>query len=149
MPKVNFQFEDGNVVSVEAVKGSNLLETARNANVAIDAPWSGNGACGKCRVKYISGELASKKTIHISDEEYEQGWRLSCVSTIEGDVTVEVPDIASAYKSRMKMADLGSKEEVEIFENAKKSIEETGISMKNNMEVEMCIRDRYSGKHLK
>ena len=27
-PKVNFQFEDGNVVSVEAVKGSNLLETA-------------------------------------------------------------------------------------------------------------------------
>lgn len=135
MPKVNFQFEDGNVVSVEAVKGSNLLETARNANVAIDAPCSGNGACGKCRVKYISGELASKKTIHISDEEYEQGWRLSCVSTIEGDVTVEVPDIASAYKSRMKMADLGSKEEVEIFENAKKSIEETGISMKNNMEV--------------
>ena len=40
MPKVNFQFEDGNVVSVEAVKGSNLLETARNANVAIDAPCS-------------------------------------------------------------------------------------------------------------
>lgn len=141
MPKVNFQFEDGNVVSVEAVKGSNLLETARNANVAIDAPCSGNGACGKCRVKYISGELASKKTIHISDEEYEQGWRLSCVSTVEGDVTVEVPDIASAYKSRMKMADLGSKEEIEIFENAKKSIEETGISMANNMEVVQVVMD--------
>lgn len=135
MPKVNFQFEDGNVVSVEAVKGSNLLETARNANVAIDAPCSGNGACGKCRVRYISGDLESKKTIHISEEEYEQGWRLSCVSTVEGDVTVEVPDIASAYKSRMKMADLGSKQEVEIFENAKKSIEETGIEMKNTMEV--------------
>jgi len=141
MPKVNFQFEDGNVVSVEAVKGSNLLETARNANVAIDAPCSGNGACGKCRVKYISGELASKKTIHISDEEYEQGWRLSCVSTVEGDVTVEVPDIASAYKSRMKMADLGSKEEIEIFENAKKSIEETGISMANNMEIVQVVMD--------
>lgn len=135
MPKVNFQFEDGNVVSVEVVKGSNLLETARNANVAIDAPCSGNGACGKCRVRYISGDLASKKTIHISDEEYAQGWRLSCVSTVEGDVTVEVPDIASAYKSRMKMADLGSKKEVEIFENAKKNIEETGIAMENTMQL--------------
>lgn len=144
MPKVNFQFEDGNVVSVEVVKGSNLLETARNANVAIDAPCSGNGACGKCRVRYISGDLASKKTIHISDEEYNEGWRLSCVSTVEGDVTVEVPDIASAYKSRMKMADLGSKQEVEIFENAKKNIEETGIAMENTMQLIQVSMDEPS-----
>ena len=33
-----------------------------------------------------------------------------------------VPDIASAYKSRMKVADLSSKEEIAIFENAKKNL---------------------------
>ena len=59
MPEVRFKFEDGNVVTVSAVKGSNLLETARNANVVIDAPCSGNGACGKCRVKMVSGNLGS------------------------------------------------------------------------------------------
>ena len=46
MPDVTFRFEDGNAVIVSAAKGSNLLETARNATVVIDAPCSGNGACG-------------------------------------------------------------------------------------------------------
>ena len=50
MPEVVFRFEDGKIVKTSVVKGSNLLETARNANVVLDAPCSGNGACGKCRV---------------------------------------------------------------------------------------------------
>lgn len=53
MPNVTFSFEDGRKVTVSAVKGSNLLETARDANVVIDAPCSGNGACGKCRETYF------------------------------------------------------------------------------------------------
>ena len=57
----------------------------------------------------------SKKTLHISDEEYQAGWRLSCCSKISADVNVLVPDIASAYKSRMKVADLSSKEEIAIL----------------------------------
>ena len=77
MFKVTFSFEDGSVVEAYANAGDNLLEVARGANVAIDAPCSGNGACGKCRVQLKSGELESKKTLHISDEEYQAGWRLS------------------------------------------------------------------------
>ena len=46
-----------------------------------------------------------------------------------------VPDIASAYKSRMKVADLSSKEEIAIFENAKRDIELAGIELKNSLEV--------------
>ena len=45
--KVTFAFEDGSVVETYANEGDNLLEIAREANVAIDAPCSGNGACGK------------------------------------------------------------------------------------------------------
>ena len=62
MFKVTFSFEDGSVVEAFANAGDNLLEVARGANVAIDAPCSGNGACGKCRVQLKSGELESKKT---------------------------------------------------------------------------------------
>ena len=65
MFKVTFSFEDGSVVEAFANAGDNLLEVARGANVAIDAPCSGNGACGKCRVQLKSGELESKKTLHI------------------------------------------------------------------------------------
>ena len=144
MFKVTFAFEDGSVVEVFANAGDNLLEVARGANVAIDAPCSGNASCGKCRVQLKSGELDTKKTLHISDEEFNEGWRLACVSKICADVTVLVPDIASAYKSRMKVADLSSKEEIAIFENAKRDITLTGLELKNSLDVIEVTMDEPS-----
>lgn len=135
MPNVTFRYEDGTATVVAVTAGENLLEVARKANVAIDAPCSGNGSCGKCKVKFISGELDTEKTRHISDEEFAEGWRLSCCSKITGDVEVLVPDIASAYKSRMKVADLSSKEEIAIFDRAKKEVEESGIAFENDFSV--------------
>ena len=138
MHKVTFKFENSEDVTVFAAFGESLLEVARKTNVAIDAPCGGNGACGKCKVKLVGGTLDSKKTSHISDEEYAAGWRLACISKIIDDVEVLVPDIASAYKSRMKMADLSSAEEVKIFEELKEQIAEVGIELKNNLEVIRC-----------
>ena len=135
MPNVTFRYEDGTATVVAVTAGENLLEVARKANVAIDAPCSGNGSCGKCRVKFISGKLDTEKTRHISEEEFAEGWRLSCVSTITEDVEVLVPDIASAYKSRMKVADLSSQEEIAIFDRAKQDVEEAGIAFENDFSV--------------
>ena len=135
MHKVTFKFENSEDVTVFAAFGESLLEVARKTNVAIDAPCSGNASCGKCKVKLVSGNVDSQKTRHISDEEYAEGWRLACVSKICDDVAVLVPDIASAYKSRMKVADLSSAEEVKIFEDLKNQISEVGIELKNNLEI--------------
>ena len=131
MPKVIFQIEGGSPVSVECNRGDNLLEIARRANVAIDAPCGGNGSCGKCRVQLVEGELESMKSRHISDEEYAAGWRLSCCSKVVGDATVMVPDIASAYQSRMKTADLSSPQEIVIFENCQNQLKASGIHFEN------------------
>ncbi len=141
MFKVTFAFEDGSAVETYANAGDNLLEIAREANVAIDAPCSGNASCGKCRVQLKDGDLNSKKTLHISDEEFQAGWRLACVSTVCADVTVLVPDIASVYKSRMKVADLSSREEIAIFEKAKREIELTGIVLNNSLDVVEVVMD--------
>lgn len=135
MYKVTFKFESGEAVEAFAAVGENLLEVARKTNVSIDAPCSGNAACGKCKVKLVSGELETIKTTHISDEEFAQGWRLSCVSKVTADVEVLVPDIASAYQSRMKIADLDSAEEVRIFEQTKTDVQEAGIIFQNDLEV--------------
>ncbi len=132
MSKVIFEIEGASPVAIECNPGDNLLETARRANVAIDAPCSGNGSCGKCRVKLLSGELDCIKSRHISDEEWEAGWRLSCNSKVVGDCTVLVPDIASAYQSRMKTADLSSPEELAIFENAQQDLQGSGIAFTNH-----------------
>ena len=130
--RVTFQIEGGSPVSIECNAGDNLLEVARRANVAIDAPCSGNGSCGKCRVKLVEGELTTIPSRHITDEEYKEGWRLSCNSKVAGDCTVLVPDIASAYQSRMKTADLSSPQELAIFENAKSQMEAGGLEFTNN-----------------
>ena len=129
--KVTFQIQGANPVTIDCNAGDNLLELARRANVAIDAPCSGNGSCGKCRVQLVEGELESIQSRHISDEEYEAGWRLSCNSRIVGDCTVFVPDIASAYQSRMKTADLSSPKEIAIFQECQEQLKESGIRFEN------------------
>ena len=133
MFELTFTFENGeSPVKISVSPEETLLEAARKANVAIDAPCSGNGSCGKCRVKLISGEVEGLQTSHISDEEYTDGWRLSCCTYARSDVTVQVPDIASAYRSRMKTADLSTGEEIAIFEELLKGVQEAGIRLDNN-----------------
>ncbi len=132
MPKVIFQIEGAATVEVACNAGDNLLELARRANVAIDAPCSGNGSCGKCRVKLVEGELQTIPSRHISEEEFEAGWRLSCNCKVIGDCTVFVPDIASAYQSRMKTADLSSPKEIAIFEQCQSQMQASGIALDNS-----------------
>ncbi|KIR01834.1 putative electron transfer protein [Lachnospiraceae bacterium TWA4] len=135
MLKITFKFDASEDVVAHAMEGEKLLDIARRFNVAIDAPCSGNVSCGKCKVKLLSGNLDSKKTRHITDEEYDAGWRLACASKVIEDVEIGVPDIASAYKSRMKVADLSSPEEIAIFEKIKSDIVNAGIELVNDMDV--------------
>ena len=129
--KVTFQIEGSTPVAIECNAGDNLLELARRANVAIDAPCSGNGSCGKCRVKLVEGEVDSAPSRHITPEEYAAGWRLSCCAKVVGDCIVFVPDIASAYQSRMKTADLSSPKEIAIFTDCQEQLKESGIHFEN------------------
>ena len=62
-----------------------------------------------------SGELDTKKHFIFLTKNIQNGWRLACMSKISADVEVLVPDIASAYKSRMKVADLSSKRRNRYF----------------------------------
>ena len=130
--KVTFQIEGAAPVQIECSAGDNLLELARRANVAIDAPCSGNGSCGKCRIKLVEGELDTVRSRHITGGEFEAGWRLACNSKVKADCTVFVPDIASAYRSRMKTADLSSPREIAIFEDCQVKLRESGIGFAND-----------------
>ena len=143
MYQVIFTFENGATpVTATAAPGETLLETARAANVAIDAPCSGNGSCGKCRVKLLEGTVEGLQTSHITDEDYAAGWRLSCASKVSSDVTVMVPDIASAYQSRMKTADLSTGEEVAIFTRLEEDLKAAGVDFSNDfMETEVTMEE--------
>ena len=130
---ITFRFESGESVSIDANPGEKLLDVARKANVAIDAPCSGNGVCGKCRVRLAFGALDAPINRHISEEEYAAGWRLACLASVVGNAEIEVPDIASAYRSRMKMADLSSPEEIAIFEDLRAQLEAAGVAFGSDL----------------
>jgi len=61
------------------------------AGIHINASCGGTGACGKCRVKIISGKVDSPLSPMLSQEDYNAGYRLACLSSVSEEVEVEIP----------------------------------------------------------
>ena len=131
MSSVIFEIEGGSPVVTQATPGETLMEAARACGVAIDAPCSGRGSCGKCRVRVIRGSVDSENTRNITPREWDEGWRLSCSARITGDVTVFVPGTASAFRSRLKLADFSGRKETEIFRELRQQLAGAGIDFRN------------------
>ena len=94
--KVTF-LPDGKEAEVE--EGVTLLRAAEQAGVHIDSLCGGEGLCGECRLRVLSGNArAGKYTIgFFSRDELESGYVLACQTAVEEDLTVEVP-----VKSRLE-----------------------------------------------
>lgn len=114
-------------------EGDVLLEVARNADVFIDAPCNGNVSCGKCKVKLLNGKVDTEKTRHITDDEWEQSYILACCTKVVSDIEIEVPSKLSSSMHGMKIEGSNKKEDREIFERAKKIIEEHNLQFKTNI----------------
>ena len=127
MVKITFRFSDGKEIVSNARTGETLMEVAKTAGVDIDAPCGGSGTCGKCRVRLVEGTLEADKNRHISEEDWNNGWRLACQSKIVDNCTIEVPDSASAFKSGIRTADLNDPATFEIFENIQSDLKEAGL----------------------
>ena len=127
MASVTFRINGADVV-VHGDAGDNLLRAAQRAGVAIDAPCAGNGACGKCRVRLLSGALDAPRTRHLSEAEYAAGWRLACACALQDGAVVEVPDSASAYRDRLRAAGLSSPEALADLRRVRAEIEAAGIA---------------------
>ena len=67
---VKFRTQEGRDYKVSAEAGDNLLEVAQAAGVAVDAPCSGTGTCGKCLVRIMSGAVDSPPHYKLASEAY-------------------------------------------------------------------------------
>ena len=125
---VVFKIPNSGDVKVPADPGSEILALAQKAGVKIDAPCSGNGVCGKCRLRLIAGAVEHPdNSRHLTAEEYEEGWRLACQSRVLGNATFIVPTEAGAFSNDIRTADLSSQEEIERYERALEGIFSTGL----------------------
>ncbi len=92
METFNVKFEP-DTLHARAPKGTTLLQAARLAGISLPAPCGGQGKCGKCRCQVVSGETLTDESYRgrITDEEFEQGHRLACRTTVESDLVVYLP----------------------------------------------------------
>lgn len=127
MYTITFKVEGGGDIKLPAAFGENILQTAIRAGVAIDAPCSGNGTCGKCLVRLIAGAVDATENMRLEQAEYDDGWRLACQSTVMGDATFIVPAGASAFKNGIRTADLSSESELETYNKTLSAVFTSGI----------------------
>ena len=127
MHTITFSIEGGSDLTIEAADGANVLEVARNAGISIDAPCGGAGTCGKCRLKLLEGEVEGGKNKR-KPQEYDEGWRLACQSTVVGDVHFMVPAEAASFAHDIQTADLSSQEELDRYNHELSNLFASGIA---------------------
>jgi len=71
--------------------GANLIRSAMEAGIHINASCGGEGVCGKCRVIIESGTVEDGISEKLSKADVEKGYRLACRSAVTSDITVRIP----------------------------------------------------------
>lgn len=95
MVKVTFKNKN---IAIEIEENKSLVDAIRLANLSIETACSGNGSCGKCKIKAIGNLslITEKEKSYITKGTDE---RLACVTRILGDVEVELSSRDTALKT--------------------------------------------------
>jgi uncharacterized 2Fe-2S/4Fe-4S cluster protein (DUF4445 family) len=82
------------IVQLKPDGNKTALELLREQGLNITADCSGEGRCGKCRIKVVEGDIpVTKEDMRFFDAtKYLQGYRLACRAVVKDPVTVEIPD---------------------------------------------------------
>jgi len=89
--------------SIVVEEGANLLLTALEAGVHINASCGGEGVCGKCRVIIEEGEVEGGRSEKLSEEEFEKGYRQACLCRVKSDLHVRIPAESTLEASSLNL----------------------------------------------
>lgn len=99
--RVNLSFTPANR-SFRVPTGVPVFDAASWNGIAIDSTCGGHGTCRKCKVQITSGPMPPVTDHDVrtfSEEQIEQGWRLSCLVRATNDLTIEVPPLVTRPKA--------------------------------------------------
>jgi uncharacterized 2Fe-2S/4Fe-4S cluster protein (DUF4445 family) len=93
-----------------------LLECARQLDVDLVSICGGVGACGRCKVQVVAGEVtgqSEEEKSQLSDKELARNYRLACRTFARSDVTILVPPESLTAPQRTQIEGLDSRVEPE------------------------------------
>jgi len=91
---------------VQCAAGTSLLEAARLAGLPLASVCGGEGFCGRCLVRVVSGAvsaLTATERDELEPEQLAEGFRLACLTRVEGDVKVDVPLTSRLATQRLEL----------------------------------------------
>ena len=79
-------------LEIQSEAGTNLYGLLSQNNL-LDAPCGGVVCCGKCKVRVLDKPffLTDDEAQFLTDEEVENGWRLSCAHEVSEDIEIQLP----------------------------------------------------------
>lgn len=92
---VTVTFRPGDQVVRGVSPDTSLMRAALIGGIDLVAPCGGAGSCGRCRIKVLEGEVQSERDRHLSEDEWNAGYRLACRTHPVTDVVVEVPSLST------------------------------------------------------
>jgi uncharacterized 2Fe-2S/4Fe-4S cluster protein (DUF4445 family) len=102
--------------------GTPILDAARELGVYVESVCGGRGICGRCQIEIQTGNFAkhgitsaaehisshgAKELRYADKRELKSGRRLSCSSTIQGDLVVDIPTDVQVNAQVVRKADDG------------------------------------------
>lgn len=95
---VTFVGADGERRSIEAERGSSLLDAAHAAGVKIEATCGMRGRCRSCRVKVLKGDVPPptlQDRLQLGEEDVRERFRLACQVRLIADCEVKPMSLRS------------------------------------------------------
>ena len=86
-------------------EGATLLEAALAGDIPLNASCNGKGSCGKCKLVLESGAGQSQDSPMLTPEEKANNYVLACQTTVQGDITVRIPE--ETLEKKLKIAGMG------------------------------------------
>lgn len=78
--------------TVSVNKGETLLDAVSRARITINNLCGGDGICGRCKMLVKKGEVSGEVSSKLTREEIKRGMVLACMTRVESDVVVEIPE---------------------------------------------------------
>src|SRR4030042_3457332 len=79
----------------EVPEGKTVIEASRELGVGIESLCGGKRSCGKCKVKWVQGDLSpftEEEGKLITESERTEAYRWACAAQIMGNVQIFIPE---------------------------------------------------------
>ena len=128
-------------MSLDVTKGTTILEAAIRAGLPLKSTCGGEGTCGDCVVKISEGEYSENLSAGLPDRLNNQGYALSCRTSIEGELEVMLPQ----FQRQSIRAEFSSGYCPENAEYISADCHHSPLLKKNHLNVPLpTLEDNYS-----